>query len=134
ELADDLEPTRPHVAREPLGAERTEVAGERCRRSSSDDVRARPHEPIGVRMSDDRALDHVGMPEQDGLHLAGRYPLRADLEHVVVAAEVVVVALRKAIAVAGDDPAAPEDPLRRLGPVVIADRGRSTADPERALG
>ena len=119
------------MAREALGAEVSEIG--RRSGAAKDDERAHLDETVGISATDNRALGDVGMRKKHGLDLERRDPLRADAEHVVVAAKVKIVSVRDAVAVPGHDPAIAERRGRRLGPVVVTERGRAAAHPEGSL-
>ena len=87
-------------------------------------------QPVGVLFADDGGLQHRFVRDQGRFHIERRHPLPTDLEHVVGAAAVIVIAIGVApVFVAGIGPIALEGAaaLGALVPVTFAGR-RSAHD------
>ena len=98
-----------------------------------DDTGNRLDEAVGAGRPDDDRFEHVGMLDQHRLDLGRSDPLAADLEHVVGASEVGVVAvLGLDVHVAGLEPLAVEALAGRIGAAPVAGRRGGARDPELA--
>src|SRR6185312_10486899 len=94
---------------------------------------ARLGQPVAVLVADDGGFEHRWVGDQRLLDLERRDPDAADLEHVVAAPAIAVIALGVAdIGVAGMGPLAAEGAARFLALVPVAVAGARAADDQLA--